>query len=214
MSVIKAFLFDMDGVVTDTEPQYDKFLAKIRDEYKLPSDFLDQIKGTRLPDILARYFSGFSEEERKQIENRVINFELNEMKYEPIEGVLDFIRLAESNTELKIALVTSSLRIKTKVALKELNLENTFDTVVTADDVTSGKPDPQCYLLAAQRLGVKPEECLVFEDSFAGIEAGKKAGMYVVGVSTTNPEEELKKEVTRVIPDFISCQLEDLLTEK
>ena len=68
--------------------------------------------------------------------------------------------------------------------------------------VTSGKPDPMCYLLAARDLQVDPGECVVFEDSFSGIQAGTVAGMRVIGLATTNPEEAIGDKVSAVIPDF------------
>ena len=74
--------------------------------------------------------------------------------------------------------------------------------MVTADRITAGKPDPMCYLLAARDLQVKPGECVVFEDSFSGIQAGTAAGMRVIGVATTNPEKAICDKVSAVIPDF------------
>ena len=86
-----------------------------------------------------------------------------------------------------------------------------FDTIVTADRITKGKPDPMCYLLAANDLNVSPADCIVFEDSFAGIQAGTDAGMRVIGLSTTNPEETLKNKVYEVIPNFVQITFEDYL---
>ncbi|MDR2123017.1 MAG: HAD family phosphatase [Flavobacteriaceae bacterium] len=210
MKDIQAFLFDMDGVVADTESQYDLFLSKLKEEYQLASDFVNQVKGTRLPDIMEKYFSHLSEEEKREIEDKVINFERNDMEYKYIPGASEAIRLAKKKG-FKIGLVTSSLKVKVEVALKKLNLENTFDVVVTGNDVTQGKPEPQCYLLAADKLGVLPEKCLVFEDSFAGIEAGKRAKMKVIGLSTTNSEKSLADKVNIIIPDFVNFNIENIL---
>lgn len=89
-----------------------------------------------------------------------------------------------------------------KRALDILNLSKTFDTEVTAARITKGKPNPSCYLLAAEDLNASPSECVVFEDSFHGIRAGKDAGMRVVGVSTTIPENELQDKADFIISDF------------
>lgn len=110
-----------------------------------------------------------------------------------------------------MGLVTSSDNAKVERAFKLHHLENIFDTVVTADRITKGKPDPMCYLLAADDLHVSPADCLVFEDSFAGIQAGTAAGMRVIGLSTTNPEESLKDKVYEVIPNFEKVTFEDYL---
>lgn len=91
---------------------------------------------------------------------------------------------------------------KMQIALKKMGLESVFDTLVTADRITEGKPDPMCYLLAAADLQVQPDACVVFEDSFAGIQAGKAAGMRVVGLATTNSREAILDQVDAVIPDF------------
>ena len=92
-----------------------------------------------------------------------------------------------------------------------LHLDNLFDTLVTADRITQGKPDPMCYLLAAKDLNVSPEDCIVFEDSFNGIQSGKDAGMRVIGLSTTNPAESLRDKVYEVIPNFEKVTFEDYL---
>ena len=77
-----------------------------------------------------------------------------------------------------------------------------YDTIITADDITLSKPNPQCFLLAAERLGVKPEECAVFEDSIHGLNAARAAGMFVVGVATSNPYNIVKEMSDAIIRDF------------
>ena len=79
------------------------------------------------------------------------------------------------------------------------------------ESITQGKPDPMCYLLAAKDLNVSPEDCIVFEDSFNGIQSGKDAGMRVIGLSTTNPAESLRDKVYEVIPNFEKVTFEDYL---
>lgn len=84
-----------------------------------------------------------------------------------------------------------------------MNLVGIFDVEITADDITKGKPDPICYLLGAEKLNVSPSECLVLEDSLFGVEAGKSAGMRVIGLSTSVSAEKLKEKGAEiVIPDF------------
>ena len=102
-------------------------------------------------------------------------------------------------------MVTSSDDAKLKRAFRLLKLDNLFDTVVSADRITKGKPDPMCYLLAASDLHVSPSDSLVFEDSLAGT----NAGMRVIGLSTTNSEKSLKDKVYQVIPDFQNITFEE-----
>ena len=131
-----------------------------------------------------------------------------EMPFPPVPGAMEFIHLLKSKG-VKVGLVTSSDDVKLKRAFRLLKLDNLFDTVVSADRITKGKPDPMCYLLAASDLHVSPADCLVFEDSFAGIQSGTNAGMRVIGLSTTNSEESLKDKVYQVIPDFQNITFED-----
>ena len=113
---------------------------------------------------------------------------------------------------VQVGLVTSSENRKMKRAFQEMNLEGLFDTFVSENRITKGKPDPMCYLLAAEDLKRKPEECIVFEDSFAGISAATNAGMRVIGLSTTNSEDELKDKVYKVIPNLLHYTFEDYLS--
>ena len=132
------------------------------------------------------------------------------MPLPPMPGSIKFIRMLKEHG-VQIGLVTSSDNAKVKRAFGLLHLDNLFDTLVTADRITQGKPDPMCYLLAAKDLNVSPEDCIVFEDSFNGIQSGKDAGMRVIGLSTTNPAESLRDKVYEVIPNFEKVTFEDYL---
>jgi HAD superfamily hydrolase (TIGR01509 family) len=196
-------LFDLDGVIIDTEPQYDIFWRKASIDYQSGIENLEQvIKGTTLPVILSKYFAHLSENEREELETNLHAFEM-QMEVIPIPGALEFLdKLKEAG--IKTGLVTSSDDEKLNMVFTALPLKAYFDTLVTADRVTRGKPDPMCYLLAAKDLGVHPENCCVFEDSFNGIAAAKAAGMKVIGLSTTNPAESIRDKVEQVIPDFFN----------
>lgn len=199
--MISTVLFDFDGVIADTEPQYDIYIEELGQKHNLGiDDFAIKVKGTTTPYIIKNYFSHLSEEEQERIEREMEDFE-QLMDFPLVEGVMDFINYLKENG-YKVGLVTSSQEMKMERALKLLQLTDTFDTIVTAARITHGKPNPMCYLLAAEDLAVKPEECTVFEDSFHGIQAGKDAGMRVVGLSTTIDEKALRDKTKHVIPDF------------
>jgi haloacid dehalogenase superfamily, subfamily IA, variant 3 with third motif having DD or ED len=205
MSEITTILFDFDGVITNTEPQYDLFFNEVGKRYGLGIDnFATYIKGVTLPNILERFFPDHSEEDKNKIAEETIEFE-KQMDFSPIPGSLKFIEYAK-NAGYKIGLVTSSQDFKMKIALEQLNLTGVFDTEVTADRIVQGKPDPMCYLLGAKDLDSSPEECIVFEDAPMGIQAATGAGMKVIGLSTTVPADELKDNVFAVIPDFTNLQ--------
>jgi HAD superfamily hydrolase (TIGR01509 family) len=201
-----AFLFDLDGVIIDTEPQYDKFWNKAGKDYHSGiENFEKVIKGTTLPNIIFRYFSHLPEDKRKELEAANHAFDL-QLEMNTIPGALDF--LAESKKAgIKTGLVTSSDNEKLETVFRKLPVRQYFDTVVSADRITAGKPDPMCYLLAAKDLNIPPENCYVFEDSFSGIASGNAAGMKVIGLSTTNSAESIRDKVWKEIPDFVGFTL-------
>ena len=85
-----------------------------------------------------------------------------------------------------------------------------FDAILTSEDFVRSKPDPDCYLKAAQVLGAQADECIVFEDSFNGLRSGRAAGMVVVGLSTTNPSEAISPFSDLQIPDYVGLSYERL----
>jgi HAD superfamily hydrolase (TIGR01509 family) len=206
MNTNQAFLFDLDGVILDTESQYDVFWKKTAEKYHLGiENFENLIKGTTLPNIIAKYFSHLPEEQQKEVETTNRAFDV-QLKMYTIPGALEFLAKLKK-TGAKMGLVTSSSDEKLEHVFSELPIKQYFDTVVSADRITRGKPDPMCYLLAAKDLNVLPENCYVFEDSFNGIQAGKAAGMKVIGLATTNPAESIQADCVQVIPDFINYEL-------
>ena len=209
MKKITTTLFDFDGVVADTESLYDIFWTGIEKKYQLKiPGFSARIKGTTMQNIFNTYFSDLSDEEQQKIAEACSGYE-KEMEYKEIKGSVAFLHTLKKKG-YKVGLVTSSLIEKIQIALKRMGLETVFDTIVTADRVTKGKPDPMGYLLAAKDLGAEPQECVVFEDAFTGIQAGTTAGMRVIGLATTNPAETICDKVFAVIPDF--CDEEHVLS--
>jgi len=205
-----AFLFDLDGVIIDTEPQYDIFWKATAEKYNLGiENFENVIKGTTLPYIFSRYFSHFPESVHREITADNQAFEL-QMEIIPIPGVLTFLKEVKK-AGIPMGLVTSSDDRKIAYTFSRLPVRGYFDTIVSADRITKGKPDPECYLSAARDLSVSPENCYVFEDSFNGIKSGNAAGMKVIGLSTTNPADSIAKDCIRVIPDFCGFTVASLV---
>lgn len=198
---VEAVLFDLDGVVFDTENHYTEFWTMIGKKYfPQKEDFASVIKGHSIEDILAKYFADYKSD-WKQIENQLYEME-KQMNFPYIEGVREFI-LSLQEKGVKTCLVTSSDAIKMQTVLEKCpEIKTYFPLMVIATDVKHTKPAPDCYLLGAEKCKVKPSSCLVFEDSFAGIEAGKKAGMEVIALATTNPAHLLQTKVDKVIANF------------
>jgi len=189
--ILKAALFDLDGVVFDTEPQYTIFWGAICRQYHPEHIGLEhEIKGSTLTQIYDRWFSGELINERESITSRLNDYE-QKMKYDFIEGFEQFISILKKY-KVKTAVVTSSNIPKMEsVYHYQPHFKNLFDAILTSEDFERSKPDPDCYLKAAKRLGVNKEECIVFEDSFNGLKSGRAAGMKVVGVATTNSVETI-----------------------
>lgn len=184
-----AALFDLDGVLIDSESIYTVFWNRMNELFPTGIDnFAYVIKGTTLPQILDRYFP----DPEVQAELRVyLKKQEAEMVYRIFPGVERFLK-ALKEKGIPTAIVTSSNDAKMKVLFDSLpGFRDYFDVVVTDTDVTRSKPDPQGYMLAAERLGVPSEHCVVFEDSRAGLEAGRRAGGKVVAVATTLTHEDI-----------------------
>lgn len=202
----KAALFDLDDVIVDTESIYTDFWDDIDRRYPTGVDnFARVIKGNTLARILDTYFD---EDLRDEI--LVLLKEQEEsMRYRLFDGVSDFLdRLIEN--DIPKAIVTSSNDRKMSKLFSQIpELRPKFDAIITDAMVERSKPDPQGYLIAAEKLGVDPSDCVVFEDSFAGLEAGRRAGAYVVALATTNPRESLYEKADEVIDSFIGYGLFD-----
>jgi len=126
-----------------------------------------------------------------------------------IPGIPDFLNSVRK-AGISTAIVTSSDNEKLSSLWKvHPDLRNFFDTVISADDITRSKPDPEGYLLAAKRLNVAPKNAFVFEDSLAGLQAGRAGGMTVVGVATTLPAAKIAPLADRVIDNFMGHTAEE-----
>ena len=205
--MFKAALFDLDGVVFDTEPQYTVFWGSQCRLYHPEHPGLEhEIKGSTLDQIFDRLWAGPLEAEREAVTQRLNDFEA-QMHYDYIEGLQDF--LADLRREgVKTAIVTSSNRQKMdSVYRSRPELPLIFDAILTSEDFSESKPSPQCYLRAAQRLGATPKDCVVFEDSFNGLRSGRAAGMYVVGLATTNTREAIAPLSDIQISNYINFSL-------
>lgn len=207
---ICAALFDLDGVVFDTEPQYTQFWGGQCRLYHPDQPGLEQkIKGQTLVQIFDRFFAGDLENERDIITQRLDEFERT-MHFDYINGFREFITSLRRQG-IKTAIVTSSNKAKMKVVYdRHPELTSLFDIILTSEDFERSKPDPDCYLKAATRLGCTGSECVVFEDSFNGLKSGRAAGMLVVGLATTNPIEAIKPLCDIAVSDFKCLSLQTI----
>nr|WP_314491833.1 HAD family phosphatase [uncultured Chryseobacterium sp.] len=207
---LKAIIFDMDGVLINTEPQYEDFWRTAAKEYNVYFEgFEKQIRGMTVKRLFEGQFRDIGNLEKNDLLKDFKAFE-DEMSFPEISGISALLsHLKES--KIKLGLVTSSDLEKLTRVSGQKNYDLYFDVMITANDVVDGKPSPECYLKAADKLGVEPENCIVFEDSFAGISAARSAGMVVVGVSSSHSKGELMGECKNVVADFQRIGLKEIV---
>lgn len=183
-------LFDLDGVLVDSESQYTIFWDDI--ERRFPTgipNYAVAIKGRTLTSILGYYPT---EDVRKQVVDELYKFE-STMPYPLMKGVRELLDSMRSEG-WATAIVTSSDSVKMQRLFQATpELKGYFDVIVDGSMVTRSKPDPQGYLMAAEAIGIDPADCFVFEDSLQGVAAGRASGSTVVGLATTFPRERIEQ---------------------
>jgi len=212
--MLKAVLFDMDGVLVDSEEFICQAATEMFREKGIlvqPADFIPFVGSGE-----NRYIGGVAEKynltlnlERDKARTYDIYEKIVSNKLSPLPGVLDFIAICRKK-ELKIAVATSADEIKMNINLREIGLPaDTFDATVNGLQIERKKPFPDIYLKAAKMLGVGPGECLVVEDAPNGIEAAKAAGMKCLAVMSGFTREVLK-EADWIVEDLTSVPEEVL----
>ena len=192
-------LFDLDGVILDTEGSYTAFWDDYGSRHFSEKDFGLKIKGQTLVKILDDYFP--EENERKSITDAINDFERN-MSYPFVPGVENYIKSLKSNG-IRTAVVTSSNLLKMDNVYRcHPGFREMFDMILTSEDFSESKPSPYCYLKAMRLFGAGPEDCVVFEDSLAGLQSARASGAFVTALTTTNPEEVVRNYADLVIRDF------------
>lgn len=205
-----AALFDLDGVLIDSEPLYSEFYDSIAKIHNIEVDNFSQvIKGSTIGKILSDYFP--TEEMKADVVRRLNEFE-GTMPYPIFDGVVEFLKELRMKG-IPAVIVTSSAPEKMEQLSRRLpDFTSLFDTVVTGADVSRSKPDPECYILAAGLVGCNPADCYVFEDSVNGLKAGMASGATVIGLTTTLPETSLKNKAHKLISGFTGFTVEDMLS--
>ena len=192
-------LFDLDGVILDTEGSYTAFWDDYGSRHFSEKDFGLKIKGQTLVKIIGDYFP--EENERKSITDAINDFERN-MSYPFVPGVENYIKSLKSNG-IRTAVVTSSNLLKMDNVYRcHPGFREMFDMILTSEDFSESKPSPYCYLKAMRLFGAGPEDCVVFEDSLAGLQSARASGAFVTALTTTNPEEVVRNYADLVIRDF------------
>jgi beta-phosphoglucomutase family hydrolase len=205
-----AFIFDMDGTVVDNMRVHNQTWQLVLADEGVRidiDDFNRQTTGKKTPEILRLYLGEKAtsdeiariSEKKEDIYRQVFRPYLR-----AIAGLPGFLEETR-RLHIPVGLATSAGKINIEYTLSGTGLKPYFDVLVGGEEVLQGKPDPEIFLLAAQRLGVLPQHCLVFEDALLGVEAACRAGMQAVAITTTIPARDFVGvcPVIEIASDFL-----------
>ena len=215
-----AVIFDMDGVLADTGPIHYESWVKMANEIgkTFKKSFFEATFGQQSVPItrqlVGRKVDQNLVEKWAQLKEQYYR-EMVKDKIEPLPGVIELIEDLKS-INFKLAVGSSGPPENVELLLTSLKIELFFDDIITAAEVQNGKPSPDVFLIAAQKINVKPQNCLVIEDAPVGIEAAKRANMKCIALSTTHDNVELRT-ADMIVQDlsFVSAKhIKDLLNIK
>ena len=207
----RGFIFDLDGVIVDTAKYH--FLAWKKLANDIGIDFTheqnEQLKGVSRVKSLEKILSWgnkvISEDEFMELMAKKNDDYLSYIAQMDAHEILsDVPKILTYLTDNKIPVALGSASKNARAILQKVNLITLFNAIVDGNDVTKAKPDPEVFLTAAQKLGIAPENCVVFEDSLAGIQAAKNANMIAIGIG----EAAILNEADFVFKDFTEIDLQ------
>ncbi len=210
--MVKAVIFDMDGVISDTQKIHSAIESEILNRYgiNLTSDQItDRYAGVRT----TQFFKELLDEKKATYDlKELINEkwkkmkELSEKEVDAIPGSIEFIKDLHKNN-IPLAVASSSHFDYVQTVLEKLEIIDMFQVIVSGDQVNKGKPDPESFLLAAKKINTNPEDCLVIEDGKSGMLAAKSAGMKCIGLVNDKhkdyPADILITDMHELSPQYI-----------
>ncbi|MFN3402729.1 MAG: HAD family hydrolase [Cytophagaceae bacterium] len=212
----KAVIFDMDGVIVDNHLFHYRAWVDFCSKYDITIN--EEIYYTRMSgktnDVLVKMFFGGNIQPEKVRdlgeEKEAVYRELIQKDIQPVTGLIPFLQDLK-NSGIPLAVATNAPLSNINFTLQATGTQQFFSKIIDASMVSKGKPSPEIYLKAASELNTIPENCLVFEDSFTGIEAARAAGMKVAGVATTHKMDEISRLTDITIIDFTVINAEIVL---
>lgn len=193
---LEAAIFDLDGVIVDTVPLHFKAWQRMFKEYGKDftfDDYKQKVDGIPRIDGARAILSDLSSDELKKAGDKKQEYFLEYLESDKIPVYETTVNLVKDfkKYSLKVSAVSSSKNCL--YTLKKVGLADIFDVIITGNDITKGKPDPQAFLMAAEKMSTEPGACVVFEDAVLGIEAAKNAGMRCIGIDRYGKPERLSK---------------------
>lgn len=212
-----ALIFDMDGVLVQSNPFHLEKWADVLSKHQIafdPEALPRQVFGHHNHELFRTFFGEhLTTEEILPLEDELEEDfrRVFEPHAKPLPG-LERLVFAAHQAGIPMAVASSALAKNVNFIVDTLNFRPYFQSLTTGDEVKNAKPDPEIYLKAAAKLGVNPSSCVAFEDSYPGIEAAKRARMKCVGIASTYPVEDLQSltHADRVVADFRAVTLEGL----
>ncbi|WP_340102544.1 HAD family hydrolase [Rhodohalobacter sp. 8-1] len=214
MSTSIGAIFDMDGVIVHSNPAHEETIIEFCEKYdrdvsdeflrnnifgRTNKEWIPELFGDITGDTLASY----ADEKEAMFRER----------FDPssamIDGIVSFLDQLKEKS-IPCVLATSAPGANADYILDALNIRSHFKTILDSSHVNLGKPEPEVYLKAAKSLNLPPSQCIVFEDSLAGVEAGRRAGAHVVGITSTHTSEELG-DCVATYENFSEIDLDELL---
>lgn len=213
------FIFDMDGTLVDNMHFHTRAWQMMLAENGIENDghdFLVKTAGKTNREIIPAFFENATEEKLLTLGNRKeeIYRSLFKPELKAIKGIIEFLE-ASKKLGIKMAVATAAPIRNMEFILDGLNLRKYFQAITTAADVKNGKPHPESFLISAEKLGVEPNNCIVFEDALNGFEAANRAGMKSVGIATVNSVEKILElpGVVKATKDFTELKPTELIEE-
>ncbi len=205
MQDIDGIIFDLDGVLTDTEPVHEKADAEVLAAYGVKIDERwNEIRGLTQINVFrtAVRMYNIAADPQVLVERKMVEFRKVIGEIRAFDGAIETLKWASSR--YKVALVSSSPRECVYATIDNTGMRDFFDVIITGDDTINGKPDPEPYLRAVAMLGLKPPQCVVVEDSLHGIRSAKAAGIYCIAITNTFTKQELIKAGADIAIDKIT----------
>lgn len=207
----RAVLWDLDGTLVDSTDLHWIAWRDVMQAEGVPitREMFEATFGWKNDPILRRWLGDDVSEERKQriadVKERNYRAALRQEGLEPLPGAREWVERLHGEG-WKQAIASSAPRANIDAVLAVLDLGHDFEAIVSGDDVTNGKPDPQVFLLAAGRLGVEPSRAIVVEDAEAGVEGARRAGMKSIGVNAkvALPADVAVRSLDQLTPDAFS----------
>lgn len=210
-----AVIFDMDGVIVDSNPAHKIALNQFCEKYgyELTDEYLaNNIYGRTNKDWISNLFGDLKDHEWQKYEHEkeALFREIYASDITPVNGLMPFLNLLDEYN-IPRAIATSAPYENVEFVFEKTGIGSYFEIILDESDVVVGKPDPQIYLKTVRALSYPADQCIVIEDSVSGVEAAKKAGCKVIGITTTHTEDEFES-TDYIINDFTNLTL-DILKE-